>query len=321
MREYCERMNIPLIENWNVYMAFILFRVAAILQGVYKRSLKGQESSSDAQKMGLLAETMAKAGWSFTQTKPGQSGAQNRRNYSTSTSHHPGFMPMSANALADDVQDLLATLQDFMKEHVYPNESVFEEHQKSEDCWKPHPLMEQLKSKAKTAGLWNLFIPVECDPSKVYGAGLTNVEYAFLCEEMGKSVYAPEMFNCSAPDTGNMEVLIKYGSQEQKEEWLQPLLDGRIRSCFAMTEPNVASSDATNIQAKIEQDGDFYIINGRKWWTSGALDPRCEIAVFMGKTDPSAAKHKQQSMVLVPFKTPGVEIIRHLSMFGYLDPP
>ena len=323
MQEYCERRKIQWIENWNVYMAFILFRVAAILQGVYKRSLKGQESSSDAQKVGLLAEKMAEAGWSFTQARPqGTSGPQNKRSFSTTaSSRSEGLMPFSATALPDHVQKLLAKLQEFMKENIYPNQSVFEEHQKSEDCWKPHPLIETLKSEAQAAGLWNLFIPVECDPENVYGAGLTNVEYAFLCEEMGKSIYAPEIFNCSAPDTGNMEVLIKYGSHEQKKEWLRPLLDGRIRSCFAMTEPNVASSDATNIQARIEEDGDSYVINGRKWWTSGALDPRCELAIFMGKTDPSAAKHKQQSMVLVPFKTPGVKIIRPLSMFGYLDPP
>lgn len=331
VREYCDRMNTPLIDNWNMYMAFSFFRVAAILQGVYKRSMKGQESSADAKKVGLLAENMAKTGWSFA--KPSLNGSRsssplpnNKRNYSTSASCHSpcnerGLMPISVTALPDHVQKIRQKLRDFMESYVYPNETILNEHQSSQDCWNPHPLMEDLKAKAKEDGLWNLFIPIECDPDVKYGAGLTNVEYAFLCEDIGRSIFAPEMFNCSAPDTGNMEVLIKYGSQEQKETWLEPLLEGNIRSCFAMTEPGVASSDATNIQSKIELDGDSYVINGRKWWTSGALDPRCKLAIFMGKTDPSAARHKQQSMILIPFEAPGVKVIRPLDMFGYFDPP
>jgi acyl-CoA dehydrogenase len=206
-------------------------------------------------------------------------------------------------------------LQAFMDDHIYPNERRFEEDVERER-WKPARIVEELKSKARDAGLWNLFLPED-----EHRAGLTNLEYAPLCEIMGRSHMAPEVFNCSAPDTGNMEVLARYGTAEQKREWLEPLLAGEIRSCFAMTEPDVASSDATNIRAAIVRDGDEYVINGRKWWTSGAGDPRCRIAIFMGKTDPTAPMHKQQSMILVPLDTPGVKIVRMLQVFGYDHAP
>jgi acyl-CoA dehydrogenase len=206
----------------------------------------------------------------------------------------------------------------FMEEHVYPNEKVYKEQlnqQKTRWSGVP-PIMEELKQKAKAEGLWNLFLP-----ESEYGSGLTNLEYAPLCEIMGRSVIGPEVFNCSAPDTGNMEVLVRYGTEAQRKQWLEPLLAGEIRSCFSMTEPDVASSDATNIETRIERDGDEYVINGRKWWSSGAGDPRCKIAIVMGKNDPTAPRHEQQSMILVPLNTPGVKIERILPVFGYDDAP
>jgi len=212
-------------------------------------------------------------------------------------------------------KDLQKKLTAFMDEHVYPNEKRFHD-EIERNRWVPTRVIEELKPKARAAGLWNLFLP-----ESEYGAGLSNLEYAPLCEIMGRSVMGPEVFNCSAPDTGNMEVLERYGTPEQKERWLKPLLEGEIRSCFAMTEPGVASSDATNIEASIRRQGDEYIINGRKWWSSGAGDPRCKIAIFMGKTDTSAPKHKQQSMILVPMDAPGIKIERLLTVFGYDHAP
>jgi acyl-CoA dehydrogenase len=214
------------------------------------------------------------------------------------------------------VQALQKRVSDFMDEHIYPNEKTYYEQIREGDRWQPIGIIEQLKPIARAAGLWNLFLP-----DSEHGAGLTNLEYAPLCELMGRSTMASEVFNCSAPDTGNMETIERYGSPEHKERWLKPLLEGKIRSCFAMTEPEVASSDATNIQSRIVRDGDAYVINGHKWWTSGAGDPRCKIAIFMGKTDPSAPKHRQQSMILVPMDTPGVTINRMLNIFGYDDAP
>jgi len=214
-------------------------------------------------------------------------------------------------------QDLQTRVAAFMDQHVYPNESTFHHQIAEGDRWQPTAIVEELKPKARAAGLWNLFLP-----ESEYGAGLTNVEYAPLCEIMGRVPgIGPEVFNCSAPDTGNMEVLVRYGTEAQRKQWLDPLLAGDIRSCFAMTEPDVASSDATNIKSSIVRDGDSYVINGRKWWISGAGDPRCRIAIFMGKTDPGAEKHKQQSMILVPMDTPGVTIRRMLPVFGYDDAP
>jgi acyl-CoA dehydrogenase len=216
---------------------------------------------------------------------------------------------------SEKTKELQKRLQRFMDEHVYPNERRFDE-EVERNRWKPTGIIEELKPKARFAGLWNLFLPDDSG-----GAGLTNLEYAPLCEIMGRCHWAPEVFNCSAPDTGNMEVLARYGTPAQKEKWLKPLLSGEIRSCFAMTEPDVASSDATNIASSILRDGNEYVINGRKWWTSGAGDPRCKIAIFMGKTDPSAATHQQQSMILVPMDTPGVKIERLLHVFGYDHAP
>jgi len=214
-------------------------------------------------------------------------------------------------------QDLQKRVAAFMDEHVYPNEKTYHRQIADGDRWQPTAIVEDLKPKAKADGLWNLFLP-----ESEYGAGLTNVDYAPLCEIMGRVPgMGPEVFNCSAPDTGNMEVLVRYGTEAQRARWLEPLLAGDIRSCFAMTEPDVASSDATNIKSSIVREGDCYVINGRKWWISGAGDPRCRIAIFMGKTDPRAEKHKQQSMILVPMDTPGVTIRRMLPVFGYDDAP
>ncbi len=214
------------------------------------------------------------------------------------------------------VQDHQKRLLAFMDEHIYPNEQRYHEDIEQGDRWQPSKVIEELKPKARAAGLWNMFLP-----ASELGAGLTNLEYAPLCEIMGRSVMASEVFNCSAPDTGNMEVLERYGTHEHKERWLKPLLEGQIRSCFCMTEPDVASSDATNIQASIVRSGDEYVINGRKWWSSGAGDPRCKISIFMGKTDPAAPKHKQQSMILVPLDAPGVKIERLLTVYGYDHAP
>jgi len=211
----------------------------------------------------------------------------------------------------------LERLERFMHEHVYPNEAAYyRQHDAQADRWQTPPLLEELKQKARAAGLWNLFLP-----GSELGAGLSNLQYAPLCEAMGRVAFAPEIFNCAAPDTGNMEVLVRYGSAEQKQRWLEPLLEGRIRSAFAMTEPDVASSDATNISTSIRRDGGDYVLNGRKWWISGANDPRCAVLIVMGKTDPSGPRHAQQSMILVPRDAKGLAIRRHLPVFGFDDAP
>jgi acyl-CoA dehydrogenase len=209
--------------------------------------------------------------------------------------------------------ELQNRLQSFMAANIYPNEKAYEHEINSGNRWQPLQLIEDLKTKAKAENLWNLFLPEV--------SGLTNLEYAPLAETMGRVVWSSEVFNCSAPDTGNMEVLERYGSDEQKNEWLKPLLNGEIRSCFAMTEPDVASSDATNIKSSIVKDGDFYVLNGRKWWSTGAGDTRCKLTIFMGKTDETAAKHLQQSMILVPMDADGVKVERILNVFGYDDAP
>ncbi len=224
-------------------------------------------------------------------------------------------------AFSEKTKSLQAKLNAFMDEFIYPAEAKFddelEENRRKGNVWVPTRVVEDLKTKARAQGLWNLFLP-----ESEHGAGLTNLEYAPLCEIMGRSPIAPEAFNCSAPDTGNMEVLVRYGTAEHKKQWLQPLLEGKIRSAFAMTEPAVASSDATNIQASIVREGDHYLINGHKWWTSGANDPRCKVLIFMGKTDPgNPNRHLQQSMLVVPMETPGIKVLRHLPVFGFDDAP
>jgi acyl-CoA dehydrogenase len=223
-------------------------------------------------------------------------------------------MLFQTSARAEDLRRRVAA---FMAAHVYPAEEVFEaELDALPSRWGVPPVMEALKARARAEGLWNLFLP-----KREFPDGLSNLDYAVVCEEMGRSPIGPEPFNCSAPDTGNMETLARYGSPEQKERWLKPLLDGEIRSCFAMTEPDVASSDATNIRTEIRREGGDYVINGRKWWTSGALDPRCRIAIVMGRTDAAGPRHRQQSMVLVPMDAPGIRVVRPLTVFGYDDAP
>ena len=225
--------------------------------------------------------------------------------------------PYAGFQVSARAREIYRKLRAFMEAHVYPNEKRFREQVEMGDRWLPVPLVEELKTKARAEGLWNLFLP-----ESEHGAGLTNLEYAPMAELTGRSAeFAPEIFNCSAPDTGNMEVLVRYGTPEQKERWLRPLLAGEIRSCFAMTEPDVASSDATNIRSTITRDGDEYVVNGRKWWTSGAGDPRCRVAVFMGQTDPAAPKHRQQSMILVPMDAAGVRVERMLTVYGYDHAP
>jgi acyl-CoA dehydrogenase len=223
---------------------------------------------------------------------------------------------MSNSDHSERTANLLARLRAFMDEHIYPNEKRYYEQVAEGDRWQSVPLIAELKPLAQRAGLWNLFLP-----HSELGAGLTNLEYAPLCEEMGRVHWCPVVFNCAAPDTGNMETLERFGTPEQKERWLNPMLRGEIRSAFAMTEPDVASSDATNIQSSIVRDGDHYVINGRKWWISGVGDPDCELMIFMGKTDPSAPRHQQQSMILVPRDTPGIAVLRPMTVFGYDDAP
>ncbi|XP_041348618.1 acyl-CoA dehydrogenase family member 10-like [Gigantopelta aegis] len=351
IERYCEQMKIPSLDNWDFYMAFAFFRIGAILQGVYKRAMSGQGASSQSESVGKLAEEIADIGWSVASksslkptlkttgagSNPGNGSGGSHRNYSTnsrtvmsyisrpiSTESHSariGQMPVSVEALSPQVQDIHHSVKKMIQEEIIPLEADLQKQQTSEDKWQVPARMEELKKKAKSLGLWNLFLPLESDPGKKYGAGLTNTEYAFICEEMGKCVIAPEVFNCSAPDTGNMEVLVKYGNKEQKKKWLLPLLEGQIRSCFGMTEPNVASSDATNIKTSIQRVGDHYVINGHKWWISGALDPRCKLCIVMGKTKTDGEKHNQQSMILVPMDSPGVKVIRSLKVFGFDDSP
>ena len=224
--------------------------------------------------------------------------------------------------MSDKQKEWLERVQAFMNSHVRPAVPIYKKQDAEGARWKVIPIIEELKKKARAEGLWNMFMPPSShEDDEFRGAGLTNLEYAPLAEEMGHISWASEVFNCSAPDTGNMEVLIRYGSKEQKRKWLRPLMDGEIRSAFLMTEPAVASSDATNVETRIQRDGDHYVINGRKWWSSGVGDPRCKVAILMGKTDPNAARHQQQSQILVPLDSPGVTVEKMLSVFGYDDAP
>jgi len=224
--------------------------------------------------------------------------------------------------MSDRQSEWLDRVTKFMNDHVRPAVPIYKQQDAEGERWKVIPVLEELKAKAKAEGLWNLFLPPSThDDDEFHGAGLSNLEYALLSEQMGHISWASEVFNCSAPDTGNMEVLFRYGTKEQKQKWLRPLMAGEIRSAFLMTEPAVASSDATNIETRIEKDGDHYVINGRKWWSSGVGDPRCKIAIVMGKTDPNAARHQQQSQILVPLDTPGITIEKMLPVFGFDDAP
>jgi len=224
--------------------------------------------------------------------------------------------------MSDKQKEWLERVQAFMKTHVRPAVPIYNKQDAEGPRWKVIPILQELKEKAKAEGLWNMFMPPSShEDDEFHGAGVTNLEYALLAEEMGRISWASEVFNCSAPDTGNMEVLIRYGTKEQKRQWLRPLMDGEIRSAFLMTEPAVASSDATNIETRIQRDGDHYVINGRKWWSSGVGDPGCKVAILMGKTDPTQAKHQQQSQILVPLDTPGIKVEKMLPVFGYDDAP
>ncbi|KAI3928034.1 hypothetical protein MKW98_023635 [Papaver atlanticum] len=347
LAEYCSLTGKPWpAVDWKFYVALSLFRGASIYAGVYNRWILGNASGGKraqvAGKLGTIVIDCAytyirrksvlpdhpPSGHLFAATKPKQFSTE-----SEGLSKDSGkFVPRRK------ILELRNKLLKFMQNRIYPMESKFSELAQSNMRWTVHPEEENLKELAKREGLWNLWIPLDSaarakkllfddaehtpgNGNNLFGAGLSNLEYGYLCEIMGRSVWAPQVFNCGAPDTGNMEVLLRYGTKKQQQEWLIPLLEGKIRSAFAMTEPQVASSDATNIECSISRQGDSYIINGTKWWTSGAMDPRCRLLIVMGKTDFHAAKHKQQSMILVDMKTPGVHVKRPLMVFGFDDAP
>ena len=314
VEEYCRHQGLttevirgPADKYWKFYLSFALFRLAGIGQGVYKRSLQGNASSTTAGGFDKLTRLVADLGWKLSNpvvVKPEKT---------------PNVLDMFG--FSEKCRTIQKKLLDFMEEHIYPNERVYFSQISKDPArrWKDvPPIMEELKEKAKASGLWNLFLPSE-------GPKLSVFEYASICESIGRSIIAPEVFNCGAPDTGNMEVLHLYGNKAQQEKWLKPLLEGEIRSCFAMTEPRVASSDATNIETSITKDPldpNYYIVNGGKWWISGAGDPRCKIAIVMGKTpNPKKPAHEQQTMILVPFDTEGVIRVRPLTVFGFDDAP
>ncbi|VFQ94699.1 unnamed protein product [Cuscuta campestris] len=349
LADYCStaRKQWP-VAQWKFYMAFSLFRGASVYAGVHNRWLMGIASGGERAKLaGEMANSLIKIAWSYISREdvlPPQPPlgiiGLNQTQQCNHGSQNDVFFMRAKVVPNTKVQDLRDRLIKFMEHHIYPREKEFYKLAQSTMCWTVHPDEEKLKELAKMEGLWNLFIPLDSAararklifgeknhaPSEkgydcLLGAGLSNLEYGYLCELMGRSVWAPQVFNCGAPDTGNMEVLLRYGNAEQMKDWLVPLLEGKIRSGFAMTEPQVASSDATNIQCSIKRFGDSYIINGKKWWTSGAMDPRCKLLIVMGKTDPTAPLHKQQSMILVDINTPGITIKRPLAVFGFDDAP
>uniref|UniRef100_A0A2N9FQY1 Aminoglycoside phosphotransferase domain-containing protein n=2 Tax=Fagus sylvatica TaxID=28930 RepID=A0A2N9FQY1_FAGSY len=368
--EYCHaaRKQWPVAE-WKFYVAFSLFRGASIYAGVYNRWTMGNASGGkQAQHTGKIAKSFIDSAWAFIQRQsvlpehpPSDPIAQEYLKLSGNENENQGILSGGGRFVPSKrVLELRNRLIKFMEDHIYPMENEFYKLAQSTSRWTVHPEEEKLKELAKKEGLWNLFIPVDSavrarklifDGSnhalsngaydQLLGEGLSNLEYGYLCEIMGRSVWAPQVFNCGAPDTGNMEVkmhsaiyildwpvgelnvlvFLRYGNKEQLQEWLIPLLEGKIRSGFAMTEPQVASSDATNIECSIKREGDTYVINGTKWWTSGAMDPRCKVLIVMGKTDFTAAKHKQQSMIIVDIHTPGVHVKRPLMVFGFDDAP
>ncbi|KAJ6889802.1 acyl-CoA dehydrogenase IBR3 [Populus alba x Populus x berolinensis] len=343
LAEYCAASGKPWpAAVWKFYISFAMFRGAAILAGIYSRWLMGNASGGErAQNAGKQANDLVDSAWAYIARKsvlpnhpPPDPIARDYMKQFDGGNESGRFVP------SVKVLKLRNKLIKFMEDHIYPMENEFYKLAQSSSRWTVHPEEESLKELAKKEGLWNLWIPFDSaerakkllfdessrmvsngEHDQFLGAGLSNLEYGYLCEIMGRSVWAPQVFNCGAPDTGNMEVLLRYGNKEQLLEWLVPLLQGKIRSGFAMTEPQVASSDATNIECSIKREGDSYIINGRKWWTSGAMDPRCKVLIVMGKTDFTAANHKQQSMILVDIQTPGVHIKRPLMVFGFDDAP
>ncbi|KAF3456262.1 hypothetical protein FNV43_RR00912 [Rhamnella rubrinervis] len=346
LAEYCSSAQgkpWPVAE-WKFYIAFSLFRGAAIFAGIFSRWIMGNASGGERAKYaGEKANALIDSAWAFIKREsvlPDHPPSGNYTERSGNISEDLAFSGVGKFIPSKRVIELRNKLIKFMEDHIYPMENEFYKLAQSTSRWTVHPEEERLKELAKKDGLWNLWIPFDSaararklildgsyyPPSddaygRLLGAGLSNLEYGYLCEIMGRSVWAPQVFNCGPPDTGNMEVLLRYGNKEQLLEWLVPLLEGKIRSGFAMTEPRVASSDATNIECSIKRQGDSYVINGRKWWTSGAMDPRCRLLIVMGKTDFNAAKHKQQSMILVDIQTPGVLVKRPLMVFGFDDAP
>ncbi|XP_061050651.1 acyl-CoA dehydrogenase family member 11 [Eubalaena glacialis] len=292
--------NLP---NWNFFLALSYFKIAGIAQGVYSRYLLGNNASESSFQFANIVQPLAETGLQLS-----------KRTFSTALPQTDTTRQLFVQTRTG--QEVLTRVKQFMKQHILPAEKevieFYVQNENSVDKWKKPLVIDKLKEMAKAEGLWNLFLPAV--------SGLSQVDYALIAEETGKCFFAPDVFNCQAPDTGNMEVLHLYGSEKQKQQWLEPLLQGSIASCFCMTEPDVASSDATNIECSIQQDGDSYVINGKKWWCSGAGNPKCKIAIVMGKTNNNCVtRHKQHSMILVPINTPGVEVVRPLSVFGYLD--